>query len=250
MHAPASVDSVPLPDETALADLGELAGPLSHEVNDLLNSLTLHLAVLQQTGTQEMAGELQQVRRQITRVATLVARFQRLRRRHAREPVLLDINTLLRQAVHDVHSMPPTGTGVFAGGQPTVSGEAEVAIQLDLAEDLPKVRAQPADMRRLLRFLLANAVRAVAPGGPPVLVRTSQSPDGRRVQIMVEDAGPDIAHDQLPKIFEPGNEQREGMCCFELAACRSLIRHLQGTLEASPRPEKGLHLTVTVPGET
>src|SRR5438874_2589562 len=88
-------DTAPILCERALADIGELAGPLTHEVNDLLNNLALHLAVIQQVASQELSRELQEVRRQITHVAGVVARLQRRRRRQVdTEP--LDINLALQ----------------------------------------------------------------------------------------------------------------------------------------------------------
>ena len=58
MRKPAYKESAPVVCETSLADVGELAGPLTHEVNDLLNNLTLHLAVIQQICSQELTAEL------------------------------------------------------------------------------------------------------------------------------------------------------------------------------------------------
>src|SRR5207245_1380579 len=100
------------------------------------------------------------------------------------------------------------------------------------------IRGHAADLRRLGRFLLANGVRAVGRNGPPVVARTLRSTGG--VQLVVEDAGPDVPEALLPRLFEPGNECREGMCCLELAACRTLIRRLRGGVEAGLRSGGGL----------
>src|SRR5207244_2281149 len=167
MSAPESNEMTLLADETALADVGELAGPVTHEVNNLLNNLTLHLAVMQQVGSSDLSADLETIRRHITRLTGVVSRFQRRRQRDRGEAGALDLTHIL---------------AAVAAAFPSQS------IDLQLADDLPGVRAYSADVRRLCRFLLANAVRAVGPDGPPVILRASRSPHG--VRLEVEDAGP------------------------------------------------------------
>jgi signal transduction histidine kinase len=219
-----SPDAILLADEIALADVGELSGPLTHEVNNLLNNLTLHLAVMQQVGPTTLGPDLEAIRRQITQFAGVVSRFQRRRQRDRGEAPTVDLNAAITEAA----AMLKPAT-----------------INLDLEHQLPGVRGHAADLRRLCRFLLANGVRAVGHSGPPVLARTRRS--AASVQLLVEDAGPDVPESALPRIFEPANECREGICGLELAACRTLIRRLGGAVEASPRPGGGLVIAVTLP---
>jgi signal transduction histidine kinase len=220
-------ESTLLADEIALADVGELAGPLTHEVNNLLNNLTLHLAVMQQMGSTALTPDLEAIRRQINRFAGVVSRFQRRRQRDRGEAPVVDLNAILAEAAHMLAPAP---------------------IHLDLDAHLPGVRGHAADLRRMCRFLLANAVRATATAAEQTVdARTQGTADS--VQLMVEDAGADVAAELLPRIFEPANECREGMCCLELAACRTLIRRLRGTVQASARPGGGLIVTVTLPAQ-
>jgi C4-dicarboxylate-specific signal transduction histidine kinase len=226
MTATLNLEAALLADETALADVGELTGSLVQEANALLNHLQLHLAVIQQVGQSGLAPDLDLIRRQIKHFGGLVARFQRRRQRERGETPIVEVN----QAMTDAARLWPAP-----------------ATKLELEQNLPGVRGHAADVRRLCRFLLANAVRAVGEGakGPGVLARTKRSSAG--VQLTIEDAGPDVPLAQLSRIFEPGNECREGMCCLELAACRTLIRRLRGSIDAQPRPGGGLVMTATLP---
>jgi signal transduction histidine kinase len=65
--------------------------------------------------------------------------------------------------------------------------------------------------------------------------------------VVIEDRGPSIPQEDLFKIFDPGREQREGMCSLELSACRSIVRRLSGSIEPSTPPDGGLAMTVTLP---
>jgi signal transduction histidine kinase len=248
MRKPPSKEPTPIVSERPLADVGELAGPLTHEFNDLLNNLSLHLAVIQHQGSQTMTAELQEVRRQINHVAGVVARFQRRRRRHP-EPRSVDVNVALRDAIselrestEDIHGAElqevPDGARLEAG---------VIGIVLDLGDNLPAVLGHMPDVRRLFRFLLSNAVRSVPAVGVSVWARTQRESGNAQVQAIIEDLGARIAVEALPRIFEPGHEQREGMCSLELSACRSIVRRLGGTIEPGLSDEGGLKITVTLP---
>jgi len=235
--------------ESRLADLGELAGPLIHEVNNYLNNLTLHLALLQQQTPGGLSEDLQSLRRQAGHVSQQLQRFQR--HRHNATPAAgeVELNRELSLAAEELAAEGLPGPSshriavmVQRNGQPPP--EAAVLIQLRPAEGAARVRGQSADLRRLCRFLLRNAVRATPP-----TVQAAVTAHGDHVGLTVEDSGPSIPPLLLPRIFEPGQECREGMCCLELAACQSIVRRLQGRIEARARPGGGLALTATLHGQ-
>ena len=85
-------------------------------------------------------------------------------------------------------------------------------------------------MKRLCVFLIRNAAAAAATNGGMVIVRTAR--EAGKVILRVEDAGPAIAPEVLPHLFEPAAAGREGTSALELAACKTLARRLQGVLRA------------------
>ncbi len=216
--------------ESSLADLGELAGPVLHEINNALYSLALRLAILQESSPGEFTPELLALRQQIMRAAEVTTRYQRYPRQKPIETALLDLNAAILHVIDELRSTATPGPIVVA-----------------LAAELPRIRGLEADVRRLLRFLLANAVRAAASAGPNVVVRTAASQGG--VLIQVEDGGPDVPVESLPHLFDPGPSPREGMCCLEMAACRSIVRRLRGKMQAAARPGGGLIVSVQIPAE-
>src|SRR5205823_9475406 len=236
--------------ESRLADLGELAGPLIHEVNNYLNNLTLHLALLQQQTPGGLSDDLQSLRRQAGHVSLQLQRFQR--HRHNATPAAgeVDLNHELSLAAEELAAEGLSGaTGseriaVTVQRNGEAPPEAGVLIQLRPAEVAARVRGQSADIRRLCRFLLRNAVRCTPP-----TVQATVTAHNDHVGVMIEDSGPSIPPLLLPRIFEPGQECREGMCCLELAACQSIVRRLQGRIEARARPGGGLTLTATLHGQ-
>jgi len=239
--------------EIRLADLGELAGPLVHEFNNLLNTWTLHLALLEQQ-TPGAAADLQGLRQQMRRMTAQVGRFQCYRQ--GDPPVEgADLGWAVSRALQCLARAAQDGPdGLPLEIQPAdEAGPNAVRVSLDLADDLPPVRSHEADLERLCRFLLRNAARAARVarssrmGNMEVTVRVFA--DKGEVVLTVEDSGPDVATALLPHVFEPDPKSREGVCGLELAACRSIIRRLNGRISARGRPGGGLTVEAVLPAD-
>src|SRR5262249_55884451 len=81
---------------SALADAGELAAALAHEVNDFLNVLHLQLTVLELKAPQDARGDLIELQRQAKQLAELIRHWQRSRSHTARfRPI--DLGLLLHR---------------------------------------------------------------------------------------------------------------------------------------------------------
>jgi len=80
------------------------------------------------------------------------------------------------------------------------SGAAEIEVETDLAEGLPPVAGDPAELREAFTNLVLNAVDAM-PGGGTLALRT-QLTDGQ-VQVEVRDSGTGIPDHIREKIFDP-----------------------------------------------
>ena len=62
------------------AIIGELAGPLAHEITNFLNVILLQVSLLETILPEEQRADLLEIRRQGNRAAELVNRFQEQRR--------------------------------------------------------------------------------------------------------------------------------------------------------------------------
>ena len=88
--------------ERMLADSGELAGVVAHEFNDILNTIMLHVALVERTASEEVRRDLTEIRKQSKTIAGLVRQFQRYghAQRSADRPV--DVNGLIADAVNSL----------------------------------------------------------------------------------------------------------------------------------------------------
>lgn len=120
-------------------------------------------------------------------------------------------------------------------------------IELD-APALPVVaRAHPIWLGEVVNNLLDNAQRY---GGRRIVLRAVALPQGG-AEITVEDDGPGVSADELPRLFEPfwrgerADLRNDGGTGLGLAIAREIVARLGGTLTAATRPEvDGMRLTV------
>jgi signal transduction histidine kinase len=212
-----------------LANLGELARPLTHTFNNFLNGLVLKVAVLEQQLPDSFRPTLGQLRQQATEVAELIKRFQQYRQLVDPATARADVNRAVREAAVQAQRADAARNGA--------------TIALELGNDLPAVVGTLAEWRRCMVFLLANALRATRKGR--VLARTARV--GTQVQIQVEDEGPSLDAAQVGKLFELGGVVRPGTQPLELASCRSIVRRLGGKLRAETYPSGGMVVVIDLP---
>jgi C4-dicarboxylate-specific signal transduction histidine kinase len=121
----------------------------------------------------------------------------------------------------------------------------EVPVRLALAPKLPMISASSTDLQYLCTFLLRNAAAAVAPNGGDITVRTASAVGN--VSLRVDDTGPPIAPEMLPRLFEPSFICRAGTNSLELAACKSLVKRLKGKIHGMNQPGGGVSIQVELP---
>jgi two-component system, OmpR family, sensor histidine kinase KdpD len=123
--------------------------------------------------------------------------------------------------------------------------EVEVAV----AEDLPRVRADGALLERVVANLVDNA-RRFSPAGVPVEVYAVQQ--GNAVQLAVRDHGRGVPPEDWEEMFVPfqrlGDTSREGVG-LGLAISRGLCSAMSAGLAPSATPGGGLTMTVRLPVE-
>lgn len=105
-------------------------------------------------------------------------------------------------------------------------------------------------LAQVLSNLLTNAAKFV-PAGGRVQVRTERT--GDQVRLIVQDDGPGIPADELPRVFDRyfrGSRARAGGSGIGLAVVAALVTAHGGTVEAANDPAGGAVLTVTLPAVT
>jgi PAS domain S-box-containing protein len=117
---------------------------------------------------------------------------------------------------------------------------------------LPRIEADPMQMRQLLQNLVANALKFRRPGVPPV-VQVSATVDeiADSCQITVKDNGIGFDEKYLDRIFNVfqrlhNRTQYEGTG-IGLAVCRKIAQRHGGSITAHSTPDEGSTFMVTLP---
>jgi two-component system sensor histidine kinase AtoS len=218
-----AVDSQVVP---ALAQLGQLAAVVAHEVRNPLAGLRATLQVIDRRVSEP---------RDRSAIAAMIQRIDGLNDKledlllYARpkppRPQAVDVQTLLR----DVVTSAQISTGRPEGSIP-VCGDNVKAI------------ADPDMLRAALLNLTLNACQA-APGGK-VDVRVATSGNG--CGICVYDRGPGIPREIRDRIFEPFFTTRVNGTGLGLAIVKRLMELQDGTVELRDREGGGTIAEVTI----
>ncbi len=133
------------------------------------------------------------------------------------------------------------------GGQ---AQEKQVRIEAEAPADLPAVRADPDRVYQVLVNLLSNALRFNRPASE---IRVSAHIEDGFVRVAVEDTGPGIPADQLPRIWErfhradTSRARQDGGTGLGLAIVRSIIEAHGGKVSAESELGKGSIFSFTLP---
>ena len=176
-----------------LRALGEMASGVAHDFNNVLASILGRAQLLlERIQDVKLRRWLQVIERAAMDGARTVRRLQDFTGIRRDQPaVAVELNQVVQQVLEATES---------TWRQDARRRGVEIEVLTDLAEHLPNIAGDPAELREAFTNLVLNAVDAMPKGGQLTL-RTS-SPEG---QVMVEviDTGTGIPEPIRQKIFDP-----------------------------------------------
>lgn len=114
----------------------------------------------------------------------------------------------------------------------------DIAVQIDLAPDLPRVWGDPVQLQQVLVNLIQNSLQAFHRSQTlsPKLVVTTRRRGRDEVEFAVSDNGPGIAPEDLGLVFDTYFSTRADGMGMGLAICRSIAAAHQGNLTVESEP--------------
>lgn len=127
------------------------------------------------------------------------------------------------------------------------AADCGIAIETDVATDLPRVVADRDRVVQVLGNLLGNSIKFTGKGGRITL---RAAPRGRHVEVAVVDNGRGLAPDQIPRVFDrywqADRKGRRGVG-LGLAIVRGIVEAHGGVVEVESTLGKGSEFRFTLP---
>jgi NtrC-family two-component system sensor histidine kinase KinB len=167
---------------------------VSHELKTPLSTINFHLKLLHDQRVGPLTAEQQEL------VVALKQETQRLLQLTGN---LLDVSRLEAGAI-PLHAQRTAVAELVAAATAPLRLQLtpkRLALDVDVPADLPPVRADLEKTAWVLLNLLVNAVR-YSPEAGRIALRAAPTPDGRAVQLSVQDHGPGIAPEDQARIFQ------------------------------------------------
>ncbi|MEW5830130.1 MAG: ATP-binding protein [Chloroflexota bacterium] len=132
--------------------------------------------------------------------------------------------------------------------------QKDIRLELEPGPALPEIRVDAGRITQVLGNLLDNALRHT-PADGTILLAARPGPDEGTVALLVEDTGPGVPDEDLPRLFDrlyrsDSSRQRDaGGSGLGLAIARSIVQAHGGNIYAENRSPNGLRVVVVLPAK-
>jgi PAS domain S-box-containing protein len=213
-----------------------LAAGVAHELGNPLNSLNIHLQLLERKlrkssphALDAVRDQLEIARGEIKRLDFIIAQFLSAIRPTRPQLELEDLNQLIRDAARFL--------------EPEIS-DRRLTLKLELRADLPLLRVDPGQMKQVFYNLIRNATQATPPGGT-ITIRSDLA--DYEVVVTVSDTGAGIPPEQMGHLFEPFHTTKEKGTGLGLLIVRRIVREHGGEIAIESAEKRGTRITIHLP---
>jgi two-component system, cell cycle sensor histidine kinase and response regulator CckA len=235
---------------TKMQAVGQLAGGVAHDFNNILTGILGHcdLMLMRHTPGDSDYDDIQQIRNNANRAASLTRQLLAFSRQQTLRPQILQLPDVVSEVSNLLQRL---------------MGET-VQLEVKHGRNLGAVRADPGQLDQVIVNLAVNARDAMPKGGTLTIqtyavtkadVRKIGSdilPIADYIALSVSDTGTGIPAEALPKIFEPFYTTKEvgKGTGLGLSTVYGIVKQSEGYIFADSTLNKGTVFTIYLPVHT
>ena len=223
-----------------LASIGRLAAGVAHEINNPLAIINeaagLMRDIIEDSEDFENKKKFLKlvggISDSVNRAKTITHRLLGFARRMDVTPEVIDLNDTIREVV---------------GFLEKEFLYRSIHLELNLDENLPKVKIDRGQLQQVFLNIINNALDAVKEGG--TIDVTSEVKDSKTIHVVISDSGDGIPKDLLTHIFDPffTTKDKGKGTGLGLSISYGIMKKLEGTILVESEVNKGTKFTIEIP---
>lgn len=171
-----------------LAELGEMAARVAHEVRNPLNAIigAAHFLSTEHPGDETLRKFTDLIKRQANRVNQVASDLLYVSKPPRTQIAAVQVNAVIDQSIDSLCEL---------------LHDQHISVTRALSPELPAIQADELQIEQALQNVLRNAIEAMSEGGA-LGIATAPASDGTTVEIRIQDTGQGIPEQNRERIFQ------------------------------------------------